>query len=477
MAGWSCSFDSPHVPADWSAEYPPSPAGPSGTSVIYASLFLEPNSSLSCYREDSQNDVSVFFHQILFSSPRWPRCPLPAPGHLSQSFCSFVVSFCTWHRNSETHRSKTTTKPCKIDIQCHWHSTPKNPQACSSCEAHLSSSIIFSCLCCSWQIWVWKNIHSTPNGKSNFDIAKNSISPKEWRITRRLLAFQLLLPFLTFFSSGIFLKKKPGFSKQKTIRFEPDSLGGLGPNPLGWWPGPETWFLFSPPVASSIFFVALTVVLAHKFWKWKYVDQVIIVSLNQATHQMIWNHVESLSIFTYQPASIESSPQNNPSLVTSSAPLLAEWLVPSPAKKGLLASSSSSKPADFRCLTSRKPVFSTGLLSLDHLHLHLLQLGLSLSENINTSTTWWHLETLPTPETLQKPPFPSFGSQPAIQSYAALPGDKKRTKFSRHLLKDSNLKNFINQTIVVLLCAVFNSTRHNTNITDCEHSKAESPWH
>lgn len=193
---------------------------------------------------------------------------------------------------------------------------------------------------------------------------------------------------------------------------------------------------------------------------------------------MIWNHVESLSIFTYQPASIESSPQNyNPSLVTSSAPLLAEWLVPSPAKKGLLASSSALSLQTLLNIKKPDNQLSTGLLSLDHLHLHLLQLGLSLSENINTSTTWWHLETLPTPETLQKPPFPSFGSQPAIQSYAALPGDKKRTKFSRHLLKDSNLKNFINQTIVVLLCAVFNSTRHNTNITDCEHSKAESPWH
>ena len=162
-------------------------------------------------------------------------------------------------------------------------------------------------------------------------------------------------------------------------------------------------------------------------------------SLSQPSNSPIWYGTmwNPLSIFTYQPASIESSPQiYNPSLVTSSAPLLAEWLVPSPAKKGLLASSSSSKPADFRCLTSRKPVFSTGLLSLDHLHLHLLQLGLSLSENINTSTTWWHLETLPTPET-QKTHI-SFGwSNLQFNLMLLFLAIKKRTKFSCHLLKDS----------------------------------------
>ena len=159
---------------------------------------------------------------------------------------------------------------------------------------------------------------------------------------------------------------------------------------------------------------------------------------------MIWNHVESLSIFTYQPASIESSPQiYHPSLVTSSAPLLAEWLVPSPAKKGLLASSSSSKPANPGCLTSRNPVFSTGLLSLDHLHLHLLQLGLSLSENINTSTTygdtWRPFQHL---RPFKNPPFPSVDPNLQFNLMLLFLAIKKRTKFSCHLLKDSNLKNY-----------------------------------
>jgi len=103
---------------------------------------------------------------------------------------------------------------------------------------------------------------------------------------------------------------------------------------------------------------------------------------------MIWNHVESLSIFTYQPASIESSPQNNPSLVTSSAPLLAEWLVPSPAKKGLLASSSSSKPADFRFPYIKKTRFLHRPAFLGPSSSPFVATWpLVVFENINTSTT------------------------------------------------------------------------------------------
>ena len=345
------------------------------------------------------------FHQILFSSPRWPRCPLPAPGHLSQSFCSFVVSFCTWHRNSETHRPKTTTKPCEIDIQCHWHSAPRNPQACSSCEAHLSSSIIFSCLCCSWQIWVWKNIHSTPNGKSHFWHCQKLHLPERMKNHPPPPGVSTPPPFPDiFFQVGFFLEKNPGlFETGKTIRFEPDSLGGLGPNPWCWRPGPETWCFFSPPVASSIFFVASTVVLAHKFWKWKYVDQVIIVSLNQATHQYDMEPC-GIPFYLYLPTSFNSiitSKLHSFPIVTSSAPLLAEWLVPSPAKKGLLASSSALS-LQTPLLNINRPAFLGPSSSP-----FVATWPLVVLENINTSTTWWHLETLQHLRPFNNPPFPS----------------------------------------------------------------------
>lgn len=152
---------------------------------------------------------------------------------------------------------------------------------------------------------------------------------------------------------------------------------------------------------------------------------------------MIWNHVESLSIFTYQPASIESSPQNNPSLVTSSAPLLAEWLVPSPAKKSLLASSSA--------LSLQTP------LSL-HQETRFLHRPAFLGPSSSPFVATWplvvrkhqHINNMLTPGDPSNTWDPStthhfLRSDPNLQFNLMLLflAIKKRTKFSRHLLKDS----------------------------------------
>lgn len=65
---------------------------------------------------------------------------------------------------------------------------------------------------------------------------------------------------------------------------------------------------------------------AHKFWN-ESLWQVIIGSLNQETHQIIWNHVESLSIFTYKPGSIESSPPQLKTTILPWSPLQLLFLL------------------------------------------------------------------------------------------------------------------------------------------------------
>ena len=174
-----------------------------------------------------------------------------------------------------------------------------------------------------------------------FDIAKNSISPKSkapknvgaspaasWRFNSSSLSWH-------FFQVGFFLKKKNGAEK----RGKPSGLTwlswrGLGPNPLCWRAGPETWFFF-PRLLLPQSSLLPQLLDAHEALKMK-VCGPSYHSLSQPSNSPIWYGTmwNPLSIFTYQPASIESSPQiYNPSLVTSSAPLLAEWLVPSPAKE------------------------------------------------------------------------------------------------------------------------------------------------